>query len=138
MKNKILELYKKYREIIAYVFIGGTTTIVSIASYYLFTYPFNLGYMTSTILSWIVSVIYAYITNKIIVFQSEVKDKKGIVKEFSSFVSCRLLTLFIEMVSMYLLVSIIKVDKGISKILVQFIIFILNYVFSKILVFRKK
>lgn len=138
MKNKIKALLVKYREAIAYIFVGGTTTIVSIISYFIFTYPLSLGYMTSTILSWIVSVIYAYITNKIIVFRSDTKGVKAITKEFISFVSCRLLTLVIEMVTMYLLVSIITLDKGISKILVQFIIFVLNYVFSKILVFRKK
>lgn len=138
MMSKIKYICTKYREQIAYLFVGGTTTVVSIASYYLFTYPLGLGYMTSTILSWIVSVLYAYVTNKIIVFRSDVKGFIGIFKEGVSFITCRLLTLFIEMGTMYLLVSVIAVDKGISKILVQFIIFVLNYVFSKVLVFRKK
>ncbi|MEG0794595.1 MAG: GtrA family protein [Bacilli bacterium] len=136
--NKIKELFIKYREIITYIFVGGTTTIVSIATFYLFTYPLQLDYMTSTILSWIIAVIYAYITNKMVVFQTKTKSVKEISKEFTSFVGCRILTLFIEMFIMWLLVSVIRIDKGMSKIVVQFIIFILNYVFSKILVFRKK
>ncbi|MEG0994772.1 MAG: GtrA family protein [Bacilli bacterium] len=134
MSKKITSLYKKYKEIINYIIVGGLTTVISIASYNLFVFKFD--YMTSTIMSWIVAVSFAYFANKYFVF--EVKENKNILLEIFQFFKYRLLSLGIEMISMYLLVSVILINDRISKILVQFIIVVLNYIFSKLFVFKKK
>lgn len=132
--NWALKIYQKYKEIINYLIVGGITTVVSIASYALFRIIIQ-NYIICTILSWISAVLFAYFANRIFVFNS--KDKK-LFKEFINFLTCRLLTLGIEMLVMFILVDLLKINDIISKILVQFIIIVLNYVFSKLLVFKQK
>lgn len=131
--KKLLGLYKRNKEIINYIIVGGFTTIVSVVSYYLFRL-FISDYLICTVLSWIVSVLFAYVTNRIFVFESKVKN---IIVEFSKFVFSRVLSLLSEVVVMFCLVQLIHIDDKISKIIVQFIILILNYLFSKLFVFNK-
>lgn len=130
--KKLLDLYKKNKEIINYIIVGGCTTVVSIVSYYLFRLVLD-NYLVCTVLSWIVSVMFAYITNRIFVFESKYKR---IVIEFFKFVFARVLSLLSEIVAMAFLVQLIHIDDKLSKILVQFIILILNYLFSKLFVFK--
>ena len=82
MLNKLLNLYKKYKEIINYLIFGVLTTLISIVTYAIFTKVFHIDYLISNVLSWIIAVLFAYITNKIYVFES--KSKKNI-KELISF-----------------------------------------------------
>lgn len=132
--KKLLDLYKRNKEIINYIIVGGCTTVVSVVSYYLFRL-FISDYLICTVLSWIVSVLFAYVTNRIFVFESKAKN---IIVEFSKFVFSRVLSLLSEIAVMAFLVQLIHIDDKISKIIVQFIILILNYLFSKLLVFNKK
>ena len=127
-------LSSKNQEIVNYLIVGVLTTIVSIVSYYLFR-SFIDNYLICTIISWIIAVLFAYVTNRRFVFKS--KNKK-ILKEFISFVVSRLLSLGIEVLSMIILVDLLSIDDRISKILVQVIIIVLNYIFSKIFVFKRK
>lgn len=133
------EIIKRNREIIAYLIIGILTTLVSLVSYYILTLtilsPNNpLELTIANIISWILSVIFAYITNRKYVFQS--KDN-NIIKEASKFTLSRVTTLVIDILLMFIFVSICKFNDKIIKLLVQIIIIILNYVFSKLLVFKK-
>ena len=132
-KDELDNLYKKYKEIIDYVIVGVLTTIVSIASYWVLRFIID-GYMINTIISWICAVLFAYFANRKYVFRSK-SDK--ILDEFSKFVGCRLLTLGMEIVLMYVFVSLFKINDMIAKIILQVIILILNYVFSKFFVFVK-
>ena len=137
MTKKILDLYKKYEEIINYIIVGGMTTIISILSYYLIRIILSantdLNIQISTVLSWIFAVTFAYFTNRIFVFKSNNSKSKESIK----FVTSRIMSLLIEMFVMFLLTGILKINDKIAKILVQFIIVILNYLFSKIFVFKK-
>lgn len=135
MFKKILEIYKKYQEIINYLIFGVLTTLVSILSYALFTRFLNLNYIYSNIISWIISVTFAFITNKIYVFKSK---EDNVFKEVIKFYISRLTSLLIELLIMYLMVDLLKINDMISKIIVQFIVIILNYIFSKIFVFKNK
>ena len=132
-KDELDNLYKKYKEIIDYVIVGALTTFVSIASYWVLRLIIN-NYMINTIISWICAVLFAYFANRKYVFRSK-SDK--ILDEFSKFVGCRLLTLGMEIVLMYVFVSLFKINDMIAKIILQVIILILNYVFSKFFVFVK-
>jgi putative flippase GtrA len=136
----IKQLYFRYKELINYVIVGGLTTVVSLASYYFFTAvflnpqdPFQL--MTANTLSWICAVSFAYITNRKFVFESKSADK---LREMLKFFSARISTLLIEMACMTLLVNILHWNDRISKFAVQFIVMALNYIFSKLFVFRIK
>lgn len=132
-KDELDNLYKKYKEIIDYVIVGALTTFVSIASYWVLRLIIN-NYMINTIISWICAVLFAYFANRKYVFRSK-SDK--ILDEFSKFVGCRILTLGMEIVLMYVFVSLFKINDMIAKIILQVIILILNYVFSKFFVFVK-
>ncbi len=141
MINKIKDLYKKYKEIINYIIVGGLTTVVSIASFYIvrlfiLTNNSQLHIQISTIISWILAVLFAFFANKKYVFESKIQGKGKLIEMIKFFLS-RLTTLGIEMISMWLLTSPLHINDKISKILVQFIIMILNYIFSKIFVFKK-
>lgn len=138
--TKIKELLNKYREVIMYVLIGGLTTFVSLTSYYLLTFtifdannPIQL--QVANIISWIICVSFAFITNRKYVFKS---NNTNIIKECFNFFLARLSTLIIDMISMALMVSVLKLNDLIAKIIVQFIILILNYLFSKFFVFQNK
>lgn len=132
-KDELDNLYKKYKEIIDYVIVGALTTFVSIASYWVLRLIIN-DYMINTIISWICAVLFAFFANRKYVFRS--KSEKTF-DEFSKFVGCRLLTLGMEIVLMYVFVSLFKINDMIAKIILQVIILILNYVFSKFFVFVK-
>lgn len=133
------ELLKKYGEIIRYVIVGGLTTIVSLLSYYICVLTFlnpdePVQLQIANVISWICAVAFAFTTNRKIVFKSSDGNK---FQQFVRFVGARLTTLIIDMASMALMVSIIHLNDKIAKIIVQFIVFALNYIFSKFFVFRK-
>lgn len=141
--NKIIKLYKKYEELVNYVIVGGLTTIVSLGSKWILLFtildaskPVEL--QISIIISWICAVSFAYIMNRIVVFKS--KSKK-VLKEIISFFGARLLTLGLEMIIMWFFVTLLKLNGDgwvlFWTIATQAIILVLNYVFSKLFVFKK-
>ena len=134
MLNKLLNLYKKYKEIINYLIFGVLTTLISIVNYAIFTKVFHIDYLISNVLSWIIAVLFAYITNKIYVFES--KSKKNI-KEITSFFFFRVVSLIIEMIILYIFVDILHIDDLVTKIIAQVIVIVSNYIFSKLFVFKK-
>lgn len=141
--KKILNLYKKYEEIINYLIVGILTTIVSLGIKWglLFTIldakiAFQL--QIAVIISWIGAVTFAYVANRIFVFKSK---SKNILKEVASFFGARLLTLAMEMIIMWFFVSLLKLNSDtwvlIWTMITQILITIFNYVFSKLFVFKK-
>ena len=134
MFNKLFDLYKKYKEIINYLIFGGLTTLISIVTYALFAKVFHIDYLISNVLSWIIAVLFAYITNKIFVFES--KSKKNI-KEITSFFFFRIISLIMEMIILYVFVDMLHIDDLVTKIIAQIIVIVSNYVFSKVFVFKK-
>ena len=142
--KKILKLYKKYEEIINYLIVGVLTTVVSIAVKWglLFTIlnPKNaVQLQASIIISWIAAVTFAYFANRIFVFKSK---SKNIIKEILSFFGARLLTLGMDMFIMWFFVTLLKLNSDtwvlIWTMVVQVLVTIFNYIFSKIFVFKKK
>lgn len=137
--NKLVGLYKKHKEIINYVIVGGLTTIVSMALFYGSTWTVLDGnnafqLQIANVVSWVGSVLFSYVANRIFVFES--KNPK-IVKEFVSFVSSRILTLLLDMGTMFLLSTVLHVNYNISKIIAMVLVTAGNYVISKIFVFKK-
>ena len=134
----LLDIYRdlsdKMKEIINYLIVGALTTLVSIVTYYIFR-VFIDNYLICTVISWVFAVSFAYVTNRIFVFHS--KDK-NILTEFTSFIFSRLLSLAAEVICMFLMVDVISINDKIAKIIVQFIVIVLNYILSKIFVFKGK
>ena len=145
MKKRFL----KYKEIIMYLIMVGLTTLVSWGTYSLFAWILpianqDLLVLTANALSWLLAMTFAYVTNKIWVFESKSWERHFLLKEFGLFVSARLLTGIFEVVAVPGLVwlgcdqSILGVPGMLSKIIVSIIVVLLNYVFSKLIIFRKQ
>lgn len=138
--SKIKELYIKYKEIINYLIFGVLTTLISLFVYYatVFTFlnPENaVQLQIANILSWIAGVTFAYFTNRKYVFESKEKNK---IKEASKFVLARVTTLVLDMIIMWLGVTVLHLNDKIIKLISQVAIVISNYIFSKLFVFTKK
>ncbi len=132
------ELFEKYKSVIMYLIFGALTTLVSVVTYALCYKVLFLPNTVSTIISWVVSVTFAFVTNKFFVFESKSREKKTVLREAASFYGCRALTGVLELVLMFLLVDILKFDGILMKILVNIIVIILNYVASKLVIFKNK
>jgi putative flippase GtrA len=132
--NKGIEIYKKYKMPILYLIFGGLTTLLNIGTYLFFYHLIKLGNVPSNIIAWIAGVIFAFITNKIYVFESK---SKSIFYELSTFLACRLGTGLIDLGIMFVTVDILIWDATLMKIISNIIVIILNFVFSKLIVFKK-
>lgn len=140
MMKKIISLYKKYREFIHYLIAGGLTTLVSMILFYGSTLTFLDGndafeLQVANVISWIGAVSFAYVANRIFVFES--KSQK-IFKEALSFFSARLLTLFLDMGTMFVLATLLRINYNFSKIIAMALVTVSNYVISKVFVFKKE
>ena len=136
--NKLAEFYRNHIEGMRYLVCGALATVVNIAVYSVFYYPFNFSNAISNVIAWVVAAIFAYITNRVIVFKSEVNSQNGLLKEIISFFGCRLLTLGIDQAIMIVTVDKLNWNGLLMKILSNIIVIILNFVFSKILIFKKE
>ena len=120
------------------MFFGGLTFVVSIASYAFFEYSLKLSPLIANIFSWILAVIFAYLTNRIWVFKNIAQDIKGILQEVVSFFSGRILTLVIEEIILYIGITLLEFNSIATKIIGQIVVIISNYFISKLLVFKTK
>ncbi len=134
--KKIIELIKKNKQIILYLIFGALTTALNVVTYWLFAHPIGLSTLPSTIIAWVAGVIFAFFTNKFIVF--EAKQKKGFWVELGSFVLARVVTGVLDMLIMLVFVDYLHLNDLVIKIVSNIVVIILNYVFSKFIIFRKK
>ena len=131
------ELLLKYKEIILYLFFGGCTTLVNIVFYFICS-RMGCGTVLSTVLAWIISVLFAYITNRKYVFESKAFGFSGIFKETLNFFACRIATGLLDVAIMFIFVDILHLNDMIIKIVSNIIVIILNYVAGKWFIFNKK
>lgn len=136
--KKIKNLYLKHNEMISYLFFGGLTTLVSFVTYALFARVFLLSVVSSNIISWIISVLFAYVTNRFFVFKSDKKGFVPILGEMASFFGSRLLSGVFETLIMFVFVDLLHFHDLIIKLIATVIVIVLNYVFSKLFVFKNK
>lgn len=145
--NRLIAIYEKYREIITYLIAGGGTTVVSWGTYsaavmLLPMHAGNLKVLLSNAISWVFAMLFAYITNKIWVFRSYNWKRSYVAAEFAKFASSRLATGLFEIVAVPLLVTlglnqeIFGIEGMVSKVLVSIVVVVLNYILSKLLIFR--
>lgn len=141
--DKLLGLVN--HEIVSYVFFGVLTTVVSVGTYAIFRNLLGTevlfgehNYILANIISWVFAVLFAFFTNKLFVFNSRTWKTSIVVKEFSSFVTARLVSLLIDTALMFLFVDLIHMGDMWAKILVQVVVVILNYLFSKLFIFKNR
>lgn len=132
----LINLFNKYKSVISYLFWGVITTLVNIISYIIFDRVFHVNYQVSTVIAWFLSVLTAYVTNKLWVFNSKTETTAELLSEMTKFFTMRVATLLIEMFIMWIGVSLLKWDSILVKIIDNVVVVVSNYFFSKILVFR--
>lgn len=136
--EKCKALFLKYKEPILYIFFGGLTTLVNIVSYALFAHLLHLDEILSTVIAFLLSVIFAYLTNRKWVFHSKASGKKGIAYEIATFFGGRLFSGALDVGIMYLFVTTLHYNDLLIKILSNILVIILNFIISKWIVFRKR
>ncbi len=147
--KKIVALLHRYREVLAYLFWGGMTTLVSWGSYALFAVLFQGLSATATgtianVLSWICAVIFAFVTNKLWVFESKSWAAGVWVLEFGTFLSARVVTGVLEIAGVPLLIwigldqAVLGIEGMAEKMIISIAVVVLNYVLSKRLIFKKR
>jgi len=136
----LMELFKKYKSIIAYLFWGVVTTIINIASYQLMIMYTHLGVTAVTSIAWFLSVFVAYLTNKVWVFCSHYTTVSDFIVECLRFFFYRALTLIIDLAFMNIGVHVLGFDSDLQqfilKVIDNVIVVIANYIFSKWLIFK--
>jgi len=130
--NKLLN-----RETISYLFFGVLTTGINFGIYWL-CIEVNIAYWISTIIAWVIALIFAFVTNKIFVFESTDMESGVILKEAISFVAARSVSGLCDLGFMIFAVEIIQMDKLIAKIITNVFVVVINYLFSKLVVFKKR
>ncbi len=128
---------EEIKEIIAYLVFGVLTTLVNIVVYWLAAHPLGIKTVPSSVIAWIAAVAFAYVTNRIWVFHSETSETAGVIKEIVSFFAARLATGVIDWVFMYVTVDLLHFNDVWMKIIANVIVVILNYIASKLWIFKK-
>lgn len=138
--NTIKALYQKYGELINYLIVGVLTTVVSLGVYYGCVLTFlnpevAVQLQAANVLSWIAAVTFAYFTNRKYVFESKNENR---LQEAAAFYGSRVTTLLLDMLCMFLMVTLMGWNDKMAKLIVQVLVTVANYILSKFLVFRKK
>ena len=132
--NNIKKIINK--EIILYVIFGILTTIINLTAYYLFSNIININYLISNAIAWIISVVFAYITNKFFVFNSSYINKDVIIEEFIKFMNCRLISGLSEVVLLFLFVDLFLMNDIVAKLIIGVLVALINFIFSKVFIFK--
>lgn len=125
------------RQLVAYVFFGVCTTVMNIGVYYMCAHPLGMSTSVSTVASWVISVAFAYVTNKLWVFDSKSWRWNLLLREITSFYVCRLLTGVFDLGIMILTVDVLHWDDLLMKLLSNVLVVILNFVASRVLIFNR-
>lgn len=139
--DTIIKLIKKYREILVYGIVGGGTTVINLSAYYLFSSIIGIQYLISNVLAWIVAFAFAFLANKLWVFESKSFQKDLVIKELASFFFARISTGVLDMLLLFVFVDFIGLHPLVSKVIDTAVSSILNYILSKFWIFnmeRKK
>lgn len=136
--NFFTPFYRQHKEGILYLFFGGLAFIVSIVTFALFNVGFKINELVANIMSWIITVIFAFFTNRIWVFDSPTNGVGQFFKQMISFFGGRVITLIVEEIILFIFITVMQFPSMIIKIISQVIVILLNYVISKVIVFRRE
>lgn len=134
--NNIKKIIIQNKSIISYLFFGACTTVINWLSYYLCYTILNVSNIVSTIIAWLFAVAFAFVTNKIWVFNSKSCDFKTLISEALTFLLARLATGVLDIAIMWVVVDLRNWNPDIWKLLSNILVIITNYILSKLIVFR--
>ena len=130
-------------ELVSYLFAGVATTLVNYVVYYIATRPFGFLFpeamltMIGTVIAWVIAVVFGYVVNKVFVFHTHCSSHAELVREFISFVTMRLVSFGMELVLMFVTVDLLHMNDLAMKLVINILVIIANYVFSKLFIFKK-
>ncbi|MBQ8091434.1 MAG: GtrA family protein [Pyramidobacter sp.] len=128
---------KKMNEVVSYLFFGVLTTIVNYVAYYVFTRPLGISVTWSTFWAWVLAVLFAFVTNKIWVFHSRSSGIAALARELAAFVAARVFSGALDVGMMWLFVEVCGLPDMWIKLAGNVVVTILNYIFSKLWIFKK-
>jgi len=134
----IINFIKKHSMLTAYILWGIITTLVNLVTYFICTNLFRWDYLLSNLTAWILAVLFAFFVNKVLVFHAGNWHKGAVFSELWKFVGARVFSFLCESFLLWLGVSVVGMPDGIIKILVGIIVIAMNYIFSKLFIFRGK
>lgn len=130
-------IYKKHKEVLLYLFFGVCSFVLNIFSYSLATIVFGISELIANVLAWILAVVFAFFTNRIWVFHSETNSYKEYAMQMGDFFCGRLATLVVEEIIILVFITLMKMPGVPVKIVAQIVVIVLNYIISKLWVFKK-
>ena len=136
--NIFKPFYSKHKETLLYLFFGGLSFVLNMLLYYSITELLKINVLISNIITWIIIVAFCFITNKKWVFNDTSSTNKSLLSQIVSFYASRLITLCVEEIILFIFITRLQLNSLIIKIIAQIIVIILNYVFSKLIIFRKE
>ena len=133
----IRQLCTKYKDILAYGFFGVCTTLVNTLVYWVCAHPLSMAVLPSAVAAWFLAVLFAYVTNRKWVFHSEALTPGEIRAELVRFYSCRIATGVVDWLCMFVFVDLLHWNDLVIKLSANVLVIVLNYIASKLLIFRK-
>lgn len=137
MIDRLRKVYNKYREIIIYIFFGGLTTAVNFVVFFPLYNYLQVSATISNLIAWLAAVIFAFFVNKRFVFRNKDWSINALAEQAIRFAGCRIVSGLAETVLLFVTVDLLSLDGNIWKIVISVVVIILNYLGSKLLVFRK-
>ena len=131
-------LLKKYKNFIAYAFFGACTTLVNLLCYRFFYFVLGITNVPSTALAWLFAVLFAFVTNKLWVFESNSWIFAVVISELVKFFICRIATGILDVGVMWIAVDKMQWNAMLWKIISNVIVIVINYVASRLIIFAKK
>lgn len=138
MFTKLMEMYRRYKELILYVFFGALCTVVSIGSFAWCDVIMHMDPLIANIISWILAVTFAYVTNSLWVFEAKPRGIKEMFRQATAFYGGRVLTLAMEELILFIFINGLGLPSVAVKVAAQVAVLIANYIISKCIVFREK
>ncbi|MDO5440347.1 MAG: GtrA family protein [Erysipelotrichaceae bacterium] len=138
LREFVIDFCKKNRELVTYVIVGCMTTVVSFVTLFIFHTLINMRVEIANIFSWIIAVLFSFIMNKFVVFESKEKDLKKLLKEFFEFVAARIASFFVDEGLLILGCDVLHWNAYVVKCISEVFVVAINYFFSKYVVFKKK
>jgi putative flippase GtrA len=131
-------LLKKYRELVAYGVVGVMTTVINMVVFWLFNTPLAVHYTVANIIAWVLAVVFAFFANKIFVFENHGWSGTVVLHEATTFFLSRIASLLVDMAGMALMIDVLHCEEMLSKLVVNIVVILINYVLGKFWVFGKK
>lgn len=131
-------IYRKYKEILLYLFFGAWTFLISILTYAIFEQKCGMNELIANVISWLIAVLFAFATNYVWVFPAEGNTQGNLVEQMIKFYMGRLFTLGVEEGILALFVTGLHMNSIAVKVVAQVVVIVLNYIISKLLIFARK